>query len=351
MMTLGEKITLLRKQKGWSQEELADKLDISRQSVSKWESLASVPELDKIVRLSELFEVSTDYLLKEETGTYPEAFGYSTTNPDFNQPVSRDPALEKPAPLPLRKISSEEANSYIDLMKSSSKYIALGASLCILSPTCLILLAGISENGGELWDLSITENAASGIGITVLLLMVAIAVGIFIIHGIKLEKYNYFERESFLLENGLSEEISQRKEAFASHFGISISIGVILCILAAVPLILLSTFGASDMIIIISLVFLFVIIAIAVSLFITAGMTNEAYTVLLQIEDYQPESKKIKNLISGGYWCIIVAIYLAVSFLKGNWEVSWIIWPVAGVAYAAIVNILQAVLKYRHNTL
>ena len=69
-MNLAEKIIMLRKQKGWSQEGLAEQLDISRQSVSKWESGASIPELDKIVKMSSLFGVSTDYLLKEEVFYY-----------------------------------------------------------------------------------------------------------------------------------------------------------------------------------------------------------------------------------------------------------------------------------------
>ena len=64
---------MLRKKQGWSQEELAAKLEVSRQSVSKWESAASVPELDKIIRLSEIFGVSTDYLLKDETQDRTEA--------------------------------------------------------------------------------------------------------------------------------------------------------------------------------------------------------------------------------------------------------------------------------------
>ena len=63
-MRLEGKIMLLRKQKGWSQEQLAEQLGISRQSVSKWESGASVPDLDKIIKLSQIFDVSTDYLLK-----------------------------------------------------------------------------------------------------------------------------------------------------------------------------------------------------------------------------------------------------------------------------------------------
>ena len=65
-MILGEKIAVLRKQNGWSQEDLAEQLQISRQSVSKWESGASIPDLDRIVKLSALFGVSTDYLLKDE---------------------------------------------------------------------------------------------------------------------------------------------------------------------------------------------------------------------------------------------------------------------------------------------
>ncbi|MDE6518208.1 MAG: helix-turn-helix domain-containing protein, partial [Acetatifactor sp.] len=65
-MILAEKITYLRKQKNWSQEELAAQLDISRQSVSKWESGTSIPELDKIIGMSHIFNVSTDFLLKDE---------------------------------------------------------------------------------------------------------------------------------------------------------------------------------------------------------------------------------------------------------------------------------------------
>jgi len=59
-----EKLLMLRKSKGFTQEQLAEELDVSRQSVSKWESEQAVPELDKIVALSRIFDVTTDYLLK-----------------------------------------------------------------------------------------------------------------------------------------------------------------------------------------------------------------------------------------------------------------------------------------------
>jgi len=62
-MIFADKLILLRKKAGWSQEELADKMNVTRQSVSKWEGAQSVPDLEKMIRLSKLFGVSTDYLL------------------------------------------------------------------------------------------------------------------------------------------------------------------------------------------------------------------------------------------------------------------------------------------------
>ena len=65
-MILADKIITLRKKAGWSQEELASQLGVTRQSVSKWEGAQSVPDLDKVVLMSRIFGVSTDYLLKDE---------------------------------------------------------------------------------------------------------------------------------------------------------------------------------------------------------------------------------------------------------------------------------------------
>ncbi|MDE7208043.1 MAG: helix-turn-helix domain-containing protein, partial [Lachnospiraceae bacterium] len=63
-MDFSEKLLTLRKSRDLTQEQLAERLDVSRQSVSKWESGQAVPELDKIVALSDIFDVTTDYLLK-----------------------------------------------------------------------------------------------------------------------------------------------------------------------------------------------------------------------------------------------------------------------------------------------
>ena len=70
-MTLQEQIIKLRKKNGWSQEELADKLYVTRQAVSKWESGNSLPDVEKIVHMSKLFGVTTDYLLGQSEEKQP----------------------------------------------------------------------------------------------------------------------------------------------------------------------------------------------------------------------------------------------------------------------------------------
>ena len=65
-MILADKIIENRKKNNWSQEELAEKLGVSRQSVSKWESAQAIPDMKKILQLSEIFGVSTDYLIRDE---------------------------------------------------------------------------------------------------------------------------------------------------------------------------------------------------------------------------------------------------------------------------------------------
>ena len=65
-MTFSDKLIALRKKAGWSQEELASQLGVTRQSVSKWEGAQSVPDMDKVVQMSRLFGVTTDFLLKDE---------------------------------------------------------------------------------------------------------------------------------------------------------------------------------------------------------------------------------------------------------------------------------------------
>lgn len=89
-MNLAEKLQQLRKKNNLSQEQLADKLGISRQSISKWESEQSLPESDKIVKLSEIFGVTTDYLLKDINECPENSVLYvKDKNPNFSNKKMR----------------------------------------------------------------------------------------------------------------------------------------------------------------------------------------------------------------------------------------------------------------------
>lgn len=84
-MTLGERIAALRSEKKLSQGDLAEKLNVSRQSVSKWETGASVPELDKLLLLSEVFGLSLDQLVKGDAS--------AASAPDLAQPEAAPQAV------------------------------------------------------------------------------------------------------------------------------------------------------------------------------------------------------------------------------------------------------------------
>lgn len=92
-MSLADKIIKLRKQHGWSQEDLADKMDVSRQAVSKWECAQTIPDIEKILQLSQLFNVSTDYLLKD---TMPYDEQIQATQITSQQTSNDDEGIQKP---------------------------------------------------------------------------------------------------------------------------------------------------------------------------------------------------------------------------------------------------------------
>lgn len=328
-MILAEKIAMLRKQKGWSQEELAMKLDISRQSVSKWESTASVPDLDKIIKLSEIFGVSTDYLLKDDAE--------ETLLTIEEEPVGDDFRSEN-----LRSVSLEEANKFMNMTENAAKKIALGVSLCILSPIVMIILGGLAEFG----VLSMSEDVGGSIGAIILMAMVGIAVAIFILIGMPLEKYDYMEKENFLLEYGVQGIVEKKRKEFEPIFRKCIAIGVVLCILSVVPLFLSNLSGNIEIIGVYSVGILLAMVACGVYLFVWSGMIKGSYDKLLQEGDYTIAKKKVNRkvgVVAGIYWCLITAIYLWFSFSTMRWDRTWIIWPCAGVLFAAIVGTINAI--------
>lgn len=318
-MILAEKIMQLRKKNGWSQEELAEQMHVSRQSVSKWESGTSIPDLNKILLLSQIFGVSTDYLLKEEMEDRNEILSTEEMEVNVNH------ATES-----IRNVSLEEATDYMRDSACIAKKIAVGVSMCILSPILLLLLGVYAENG----MIPISEDMAGGFGIISLLLIIAPAVAIFITVGMKMERYQYLEKEPIELEYGVSGIVKERKQAQNETYMTGILIGVTLCILSAIPLFVAAAIDASDIIVVWCVVGILFMISVAVYIFIRVMTVRFCYDRLLQENDYTLSRKtaaKRKRKWEAIYWPLITAIYLAYSFWTMHWERSWIIWPVAAV--------------------
>ena len=324
-MILSEKIMQLRKKNGWSQEELAEKLSISRQSVSKWESGASIPDIDKIITMSGLFGVSTDYLLKDEL----EQEQYSETEDVYEKAQ-------------LRSVSLEEANLFMNQTGKMAGRIGAAVSLCILSPIPLILLGGFAEYG----KFGISENMAGGFGVTILLVLIALAVGVMILNGMKMEKYEYLEKEEISLQYGVQGIVAKRKEDFADTYRACVVAGVVLCILGVVPIMVAAGFDASDLVLVYCTAGLLAVLAVGVFLFVWSGCIQGSFQKLLQEGDYTSEKKSLNKKTSffpGVYWCLVTAIFLCFGFSTDNWKFSGLIWPVAALLFVVRHGMMRAV--------
>ncbi len=328
-MILAEKVMMLRKKKGWSQEELAEKLNISRQSVSKWESGASIPDIDKIIMLSGIFEVSTDYLLKDELET--------------EETAAREIVCEESE---AKSVSVEEADCFVKLRRKLALPKALGTALCVLSPIPLILMGGFAEYGRP----GISEDLAGGLGMTILLALVALGAGILVFSDMKLEKYEYLEKENLTLQYGVRGIAERNREGFAKTYGIFMTVGTVLCILGVVPIMMAAAFSASDLVIIYCVGLLLGLLAAAVFLFMWAGSIKESYDMLLQEGDYTVEEKRVRKATSffhGAYWCLATAVFLAMGLGGVEWKMASILWPVAALVYVVVWFVFKAIVRSR----
>lgn len=317
-MILADKIIRLRKRNGWSQEELADKLDVSRQSVSKWESAAAIPSLEKILQLSQLFGVTSDYLLKDEIE---------------DEEFSDDKYAQE-----IRRVSLDEAVKYIARRKKAAWQIAIATFLCIISPITLIILAAATENP----SLGVSETVAWSVGLAVMFALVLCAVPIYIVCGFQNAPYEFLEKSvPFELEYGVRGVIGERKKEFNNFYIVSNVIATCFCIAAPVPLIL-SALGENGFIAVVMLAVTMVMAGTGAFIFIVAGVQQASFQKLLKEGEYTLKEKKrsaIKEPIGAAYWGIATAVYLAWSFLSNDWHITWLVFAVGGVLFPVVMAV------------
>ena len=331
-MILADKIVSLRKKAGWSQEELAEQLGVTRQSVSKWEGAQSIPDMDKVVQMSRLFGVTTDYLLKDEPEEQTAA------------PVEEESS-------PLRRVTMAQAAEYLTRRKAAAPKVAFAVLLCVVSPVTLLLLSAMSEAQ----RFPISENAAAGIGLCVLLVLVAVAVSIFLRTAAAVRDYRFLEEEPFETEYGVTGMVRQRQQEYAETRTRYTTIGVVLCVLAAVPLFAAVCVNGSDLLYVAAVGALLVLVGIGCLFLVNAGVYSGAMEQLLEEGDYtrgQKKHHKVRGTVTTIYWLVAVAVFLVYTYGpsgNGQPQYSWIIWAVAGVLYAAVMGVVRLILRSGKN--
>lgn len=320
-MNLSEKIMMLRKKEGWSQEELANHLQISRQAVSKWESGQSMPDTDKIIQLSQLFHVTTDYLLldQENEGNIQTGIYLSLT----------------------------QVQEYLKIRKQSSLKIAFATFLCVISPIPLIGFTTLCQYQ----RFHMAENLAISMGLSFLIICITIAVILFCLCAFKVKKYDFLEKEDFSLENSVKEYAVKEKEAYQDHCHRYQILGIALCILSVLPIFIFLNYEFLESIAVCILLFF---VSIGCFFLVLAGTYQNALDKILQTGDYTPKQKKnniLKSKISTIYWLVVTAIFLYYTFGEnGNGQIqySWIIWAIAGVLYGVVMIIIDLISRRRN---
>ena len=337
-MILADKIIQLRKKNGWSQEELAEQMGVSRQAVCKWEGAQSIPDINKLIQLSQLFGVSTDYLLKDEIEEM-----------DINLDTYQD-AYENGQKENVHFVSMEEANAFLKAKEETVGKIAFGVFLCILSPIALFLLAGAQE----CQLLPITEDAAGGLGMLILIMLVAPAVALFVQSGMKTGAFEYLESETIETQYGVTGMVKERRENFRDVYVRNITFGVCMCVISVVPLFGSTLFVGNEFYEIVGLCMMLLIVAIGVYFIIKASIPWESMKKLLQEGDYSVAEKDKKRRrkvvvgpVSGIYWMVVTAIFLVFVMTQRNMSFSHAFvpafWSVSGILFVAVVIVCKMI--------
>ncbi|WP_394205026.1 helix-turn-helix domain-containing protein [Shewanella waksmanii] len=319
-MILAEKITKLRKQLGWSQEELAEKMDVSRQSVSKWESTNSIPDLNKIIRLADIFEVSTDFLLKDN---------YENMNEHLDQKSSS-----------ITQVSLEQANDYIDSKMQTAALNTKGVILCVCAAIPLFFFKAMAETQ----RLNISEDLATAIGLVSVLALVAIAVSFFIRTNQHEAETEIIDNEKFELAYGVHSVFSERLKAYRPSYNSKLTIAIGLFMFSFVPLMVVAVLFNSTEAVMMMLILLLMMLSAGLYIIIPASARFDAYNKILEesgLETEKSKRNKRAEKLAAFYWPLITAIYLGWSLWTMEWGVTWIVWPVGAVLFGACVGLME----------
>ena len=308
-MTFGENLQFLRKRGGLTQEDLAEKMEVSRQSVSKWESNAAWPEMDAILRLCNLFNVDMDTFLRGD----------------------------------VQAALAEDTAGYDEHMNAFSKAIAGGVGLILLGVTVLVaLLTGVQG------DAETSINPI--IGTAILLICITVATAIFIVSGMG---HDRFRKKHPAIQPFYTEE---QLDAFERRFPLLIAFPVVLILIGVVIQVVivvvpdLIQMGARDEWALWGTAILLFCITVAATVLVWAGIQKSKYDIdeynrqNQQEFDPTPEQKRLNQLV-GAVWgagmVLAAALHLLLGFTMDMWDSAMVIYPVAALLCTAVAIVLH----------
>lgn len=284
-MKLGQKIAGLRKKSSLSQEALAEKMNVSRQAVSKWESNQSIPDIEKIVDLSELFGVTTDYLLKNGT-------------PSFELPgKSSEEKIEKALPA----ITDQEIDQYLEIAKKAAHFESLSIALFFLAIASFCLFSSL---------VFISHNIFGTVAYIAPIIIIAIALGYFIHAKLMMHEFKSITQNKFALTSTQNDLIDSSAHEFRNKNNRRIVIGVVLCILAIIPLILIWTLHLLPDWTWAVLAITFVLLGIVSYQFTFYFLRQLAFKTISGRRKHLPKEEK-SLLINGSviFWIVLFLVY------------------------------------------
>lgn len=290
-MSFGEKLQQLRKEKGLSQEDLAHQLNVSRQAVSKWELQNGYPEIEKMILISDLFQVSLDYLMKED---YEE---------HENETISS-----------FRLMTQQNIEDYLHFKKS----FALGISSSVLLMIVGLFVAALCA-----------DTSYQSIGVFGFLIMVGIGVFFIIMTTLLKESKFKIENEEIKIAFNDLQNLQEKYQHFHKYFTLAIAGGVLLIIVSLACIVLLhETYSQYENIL--SAQFL-LCIGIAVFLFIYFGIRKDAYQFLIHNKAYIKAKKKEQQIenIYAFTMPLAAVLYMIMGFTQNWWHPGWVIFPLA----------------------
>lgn len=297
-MTLGQKLKALLKEKNMTQEELAEQLDVSRQAVGKWVNDKGLPEVNKLLQMSNMFGVSLDYLLKEEGGENAAAEGGYY-------------------------VSGEMLEGYLSYCKQNRKRIVGGIALLMVANL-------FAELGGKVMQ-----------GVYWIVTLMGLA--LFIWQYFQTKKYQEIRREKLLFDDKVYEEFKRRRKRERKKCGIMAIAGMVLLIAGTEFADFLTLdmrvkiFGASPEIL------TWITDAAGFSFILWAAMSAAAETVIVRNTEETPKAKSKR--FTWIYWAIpVTALAVLVGLVSHIWSPMA---PIIVLLCALLVTVCKLLMERR----